>query len=507
MRKIIHFKIPLIIILILLVSMAMSGCASVMGASGHMADSLNYARQHKGEGMRRPMAGSEAELMNMAVKSMQKANYTVIREPHAVLAKATNVDLSYAFYFYPSQTSNQTDVEVLIASPWLTAEQMRKFQEQAFTTSLVDVNKKILEKGYDPNVKVEGAWLPLSTAAFEGEIETAKKLISKGADVDLAIYELKDAASKQTPYLNYPDNRKIYDKANLAVEMLSRLATRQAEPKTVIAPGTVSASVQGKSLVKSDVDELPAIKAKPNRSAYAILIGIENYRQKLPTADFATQDAKLVADYLIKVMGYPEENVVMLTNEHAALGDFVKYFEKWLPNNVEQNSTVFVYYSGHGAPNPKTSDAYLVPYDGDPSFIDETGYSLKRMYVALGKLPAKEVLVALDSCFSGAGGRSVIARGARPLVMNLQNNVVLSKNMVVMSASSGDQMSSTYDEKGHGLFTYFMLKGIKNEDVVKPDGSIAISDLFSYIKPQVERIARRQYNNEQSPQLIGATKN
>ena len=503
MRRIIHFKIPLSIIFILLVSMAMSGCASVMGASGHMADSLNYARQHKGEGMRRPMAGSEAELMNLAVKSMQKANYTVIREPHAVLAKATNVDLSYAFYFYPSQTNNQTEVEVLIASPWLTAEQMRKFQEQAFATSLVDVNKKILEKGYDPNVKVEGAWLPLSTAAFEGEIETAKKLINKGADVDLAIYELKDAASKQSPHLNYPDNRKIYDKANLGVEMLSRLATRQAEPKTVIAPGAASVSVQEKPLIKSDVDELPALRARLNKNSYAILIGIENYRQKLPAADFAAQDAKLVADYLTKVMGYPEENVVTLTNEHAALGDFVKYFEKWLPNNVEQGSTVFIYYSGHGAPNPKTSDAYLVPYDGDPSFIDETGYSLKRMYGALGKLPAKEVLVALDSCFSGAGGRSVIAKGARPLVMNLQNNVVLSKNMMVMSASSGDQMSSTYDEKGHGLFTYFLLKGIKNEDVVKPDGSIRMADLFSYIKPQVERIARKQYNNEQTPQLIG----
>ena len=101
----------------------------------------------------------------------------------------------------------------------------------------------------------------------------------------------------------------------------------------------------------------------------------------------------------------------------------------------------------------------------------------------------------------------MIAKGARPLVMNLQNNAVLSKNMMVMSASSGDQMSSTYDEKGHGLFTYFMLKGIKNEDVVKPDGSIKLDDLFDYIKPQVERIARKQYNNEQTPQLMRAKKN
>jgi hypothetical protein len=259
--------------------------------------------------------------------------------------------------------------------------------------------------------------------------------------------------------------------------------------------------------VKSDIDELPAIKAKTNRSIYAIVIGIENYRQALPKAEFATHDAHTVTEYLTKVLGYPEENVIMLLNDRALKSDFTKYFEKWLGNNVEADSTVFIYYAGHGAPDLKSGSAYLVPYDGDPAFIDQTGYSLKRMYDALGKLPAKKIIVALDSSFSGSGGRSVIAKGARPLVMNLRNNVVLSKNMTVLSASSGDQSSSTYDEKGHGLFTYFMLKGIKSEDVAKQDGSIDFNDLFSYIKPQVERIARKQYNNEQTPQLIVPRKN
>jgi hypothetical protein len=259
--------------------------------------------------------------------------------------------------------------------------------------------------------------------------------------------------------------------------------------------------------VLSDVDELPLAKVKQNRNAYAIVIGIEQYRQKLPKADFAASDARLVSEYLTKAMGYPEENVITLLNDRALKSDFEKYFEKWLGNNVETGSTVFVYFSGHGAPEPKSGNAYLVPYDGDPSFIDQTGYSLKRMYDALGKLPAKEIIVALDSCFSGAGGRSVLAKGARPLVMNLQSNMTLSGNMTVLSASSGEQISSTYDEKGHGLFTYFMLKGIKNEDVVRQDGSIKMDDLFSYIKPQVERIARKQYNNEQTPQLMGAKKN
>lgn len=255
---------------------------------------------------------------------------------------------------------------------------------------------------------------------------------------------------------------------------------------------------------RSDVDALPQSRRRKNDRSFAIVVGIERYRQNLPKADFATNDATLVAAYLTGVMGYPEENVVTLTNDRAGLADFVKYFEKWLPNNIESGSTIFIYYSGHGAPNAKTGDAYLVPYDGDPTFIEETGYPLKRMYAALGKLPAKEVIVALDSCFSGAGGRSVLARGARPIVLSVENPMLASKNITVLSASAGDQVSATYDEKGHGLFTYFLLKGIKNEDVVRQDGSLDVSALYDYLKPQVTGVARKKYNNEQTPQLIGA---
>jgi hypothetical protein len=358
-----------------------------------------------------------------------------------------------------------------------------------------DINtvKDLIDKG--ANVNEMGSQLTaLAMAASQGHVDVAKLLVDKGANIDIA---LGSCIRFKVPY------------ATTCREVIERLRTERNQAQTVngksLASGTVTAKEESPH-IKSDVDEIPSIKAKQNKNSYAIVIGIEQYRQKLPTADYAVSDAKLVNEYLTKVMGYPEENVVLLTNDKALQSDLTKYFEKWLHNNVEKDSRVFIYYSGHGAPNTKTGDAYLVPYDGDPAFIAETGYSLKRMYAALGKLPAKEIVVALDSCFSGAGGRSVIAKGARPLVMNLQASVALSRNMTVLSASSGEQVSSTYDEKGHGLFTYFMLKGIKNEDVIKQDGSIKMDDLFGYIKPQVERIARKQYNNEQTPQLIESKK-
>jgi hypothetical protein len=349
----------------------------------------------------------------------------------------------------------------------------------------------LLENGADINVRdTMYDCTPLEWAALSGARRAARVLVDNGADPEASMFKLESGIQHLHASLN-PD---------AGVRILSALVQRDkpAGPQDTPAGAPVA--------MASDVDALPSRKAMPVKHAYAIVIGIERYRQSLPRADFAVRDAQTVTRYLTKAMGYPEENVVTLIDDRALQSDFAKYFEKWLPNHVEPDSTVFVYFSGHGAPDFKTGGAYLVPYDGDPTFIAETGYSLKRMYDALGRLPAKEIIVALDSCFSGAGGRSVLAKGARPLVMTLQTGTALSENMTVLSASAGDQISSTYDEKGHGLFTYFLLKGIQNEDVLNPDGSIHMDNLFDYIKPQVARIARKQYNNEQTPQLVRSQK-
>ncbi|MCL4456343.1 MAG: caspase family protein [Nitrospirae bacterium] len=346
----------------------------------------------------------------------------------------------------------------------------------------IDTVRLLIDRG--AHVNVGWGHSPLYGAAFRGHVNVARLLIEKGADTDRAMAELE------------ADGRP-YAQSGLRILKILK-AQKGSKPVTPSITKEVSPSV---IVIKSDVDELPAVKAKPNKNSYAIVIGIESYRQKLPKADFATADAKTMTEYLTKVMGYPEENVVTLLNDKASMSDLTKYFEKWLSNNVEKDSTVFVYYSGHGAPNPKTGDAYLVPFDGDPSFIAETGYSLKRLYDNLGKLQAKEIIVALDSCFSGAGGRSVIAKGARPLVMAMES-LQIPQKIAVLSAASADQISSTYEDKGHGLFTYFMLKGIKGEGDANNDGKIEIEELFEYIKPNVEKIARKNYNNEQSPQII-----
>jgi hypothetical protein len=355
-----------------------------------------------------------------------------------------------------------------------------------------DTVKTLLDRGADVNALDEAGYPPLAYAAVNGNDLMARLLLGRGAQREQAMARLE-----MVPV----DTSLISRQARAGLKVLERLDKERKAVSEIQAP--VSDKYPSSiSPVQSDVDKLPAGKAKPNRNAYAIVMGIERYRQKLPNADFAAHDAEIVKEYLAKAMGYPEENIILLQNDRALKSDLEKYLGKWLANNTEPDSAVFIYFSGHGAPNPKTGEAYLVPYDGDPKFLDDTGYPLKRLYENLSRLPAKEVVVVLDACFSGAGGRSVIAEGARPLVMNLEQTPAPAKNMIVITAASGEEISSTYEEKGHGLFTYYFLKGLKGEAEFEKSGGITVRNLYEYVKSNVPRIARRLYNHEQTPQLI-----
>jgi hypothetical protein len=247
----------------------------------------------------------------------------------------------------------------------------------------------------------------------------------------------------------------------------------------------------------SDVDA-PTYVAEEKATNFAIVVGIEKY-SGIPDAEFAERDAAAMQKHLI-ALGYPERNILFLTGEQATRSAIQKYVEIWLPKNVKADSQVFFYFSGHGAPDPASKQAYLVPWDGDPKFLENTGYPIAKLYKSLGALKAKKVLVALDSCFSGAGGRSVLAQGTRPLVMKIDSSIPAgAENISILSASAGDQISGSDNAQGHGLFTYYLLRSLN-----RSGGKASVKDAYASLVPDVEDAARRQ-NRAQTPQLASGS--
>jgi len=273
---------------------------------------------------------------------------------------------------------------------------------------------------------------------------------------------------------------------------------RKAKPaaKVVREAEPASEPVEEEVKVAGPAVDKPAYKFPENPDDFAVVIGIEKY-VGLPDALYAEHDAKAVRAHL-EALGYPARNIAFLTGAQASRAGIAKNIETWLPRNVKVRSTVFVYYSGHGSPDPVKGEAYLIPADGDPQYLKDTAYPVKRLYEKLEALKASHVIVALDACFSGAGGRSVMAKGTRPLVTNVDLVGGPLLKTLAFSASAADQVSGAAEGQGHGLFTYFLLRGLN-----ETHGAAKAKELFAYLSPRVQDEAKR-VNRDQTPQMLPA---
>jgi hypothetical protein len=335
-----------------------------------------------------------------------------------------------------------------------------------------------------------GKITPLHFAAMSGAVDSAQALIDGGADLFArSIYGTPREAA-----LAYGNKGQIAEMLAKA-ERKKRGLPENVPERAVAAPAYTAAPAPQKIEPSSDIDA-PSRRAAERPDDFALVIGIEDY-QSVPKADYGVRDAKTVRRHL-EALGFPARNIISLEGSQATGSKLRSYLEEWLPLNVKPTSTLFVYYSGHGAPDAKTGDAYLVPWDGDPKFLKSTALPLKKLYSDLAKTKAKRVIVALDACFSGAGGRSVLAQGARPLVAKMADLAPAGGSMTLLAAASGDEITGTLSEQSHGLFTYHLLKGLS------ADPKTSAQTLFDYLKPRVQDDARRE-NREQTPVIAGAS--
>jgi hypothetical protein len=257
----------------------------------------------------------------------------------------------------------------------------------------------------------------------------------------------------------------------------------------------------------TDPVDTPPVLNQPQSNAHAVIVGIERYKNGLvPAVSFARRDAAIMQAYVTRTLGVPPEHVRLLLDNEASLAELRTAIAGQLANSVEgPNARVYVYFAGHGAPNLKTKQPYLVPYDGNPAYPETSCYPLEEMYQTLAKLEAR-VTVLIDACFSGAAGRGdvpgTLVADARPALVELKETSTPT-NVAVLAAADGEQVSSALTSKRHGLFTYFLLKGLGGEADTDRNGHLTLHELHQYVLPLVQKQARR-LNREQTPTLQGA---
>lgn len=233
-----------------------------------------------------------------------------------------------------------------------------------------------------------------------------------------------------------------------------------------------------------------------NDNTFALIITNENYKF-VSQVPYAINDGKIFEEYCIKTLGLPKEHIHRA--EDATFGMVMGEMD-WITNIAKVykgKARIMVYYAGHGIPDESTRDAYLLPVDGTGSNTS-TAIKLSSIYSRLNDNPTESTVVFLDACFSGAQRNGQMLAQARGVAIKAKAERP-SGNMVVFSAASGDETAYPYDEKGHGMFSYFLLKKLQESR-----GEATLGQLAAYISENVSQQAIIQNSKSQTPTVVSS---
>ena len=283
------------------------------------------------------------------------------------------------------------------------------------------------------------------------------------------------------------DYDRFVTKATLAHKQPLKKNPVEKEPRREVA--------RYSSQLTSDVDINIPLNATTNENSFVMIVANEKYTNVAPVPN-AEHDGNIFAEYCNKVLGIPKDNIrkhlnVTFAGLLTAVDDITK-----IAKAKKGDCNIIVYYAGHGIPDEETGNAYILPVDADGKTI-RACYSLNELYRELSAMNANCTAVFIDACFSGATrNNGEMLMSARSIAIEVDESEIDGR-LVVFSAASGDQTALSYDEKHHGMFTYYLLNKLQ-----ETKGNVTFAELGEYITEKVSLQSQLKNKKEQTPTVV-----
>lgn len=243
----------------------------------------------------------------------------------------------------------------------------------------------------------------------------------------------------------------------------------------------------------SDVDINIPIGENTHSNTFAVVIANGEYAHASNVAH-AENDGRIMAQYLTRTLGIPEKNVATFIN--ATYGQMVSAISMLQDiGDAYQGSdfNIIFYYVGHGLPDDEAKKSYILPIDIDPRMVSIC-MPLEKIYADLGNLGAQNVTVMVDACFSGTNhGEGMLVPQSMGVAMKPKKASPIG-NMVVLTAADGNETAFPYEEKDHGLFTYWLLKKLQ-----ETSGKVTIGELSDFVIDNVKKTSVTINRKPQTP--------
>jgi uncharacterized caspase-like protein len=249
---------------------------------------------------------------------------------------------------------------------------------------------------------------------------------------------------------------------------------------TLLTGTTLDAASKPKRGVQVTPKSAPALDSLYQNS-YAVVIGVNAY-DKWPSLEYAVKDARAMAEKL-KSLGF---QTTIVLDQHATKDNILKILGDDLPQRVQKNDRVVIFFAGHGQTEEMadgTQMGYIVPVDADTRNIFSTAISMDQVRIFSRRLRAKHVLYLIDSCYAGLG----LTRSGTipPSERDYLRKITSRKAHQMLTAGGKGELA--HEESGHGVFTKYVLEALDGAADRDEKGFITFSDMASYVKPKVSR--------------------
>ena len=243
----------------------------------------------------------------------------------------------------------------------------------------------------------------------------------------------------------------------------------------------------------STQEKISVIREKERGNIWATVIGINQY-QNTRNLKYAVKDAEAFKEYLKSNLGIPNNNIFFLADKQATRSNIQSLLGTKLKRIAAKDDTVIIFYAGHGAvetdpsnPDGDGFEKYLLPYDANLNDMYVSAISMNDIQTIFQRIRADRLIFIADTCYSGAsGGRTMLATKTRAnLSEKFFERISQGKGRVIISSCSANEVSKEDDRLGHGVFSYYLLEGLKGKADSDSDKIITISELFSFLSRKV----------------------
>jgi uncharacterized caspase-like protein len=248
----------------------------------------------------------------------------------------------------------------------------------------------------------------------------------------------------------------------------------------------------------------------PPRDRWAVVIGVGRYESpEVPRLRYTVPDAEALYEVLTGPGGFKKEHVLLITDKtekKPTLRNIKWALGTFLARSAKKDDTVVIFFAGHGAPEVDQRGVerdgfakYLVPSDAEPDDLYSSGLPMDELNTIFARIEAERVVVFLDSCYSGAaGGRTFASKKTRSGHVDdlFLERLTQSKGRAIITASRSAEVSIELTELGHGIFTYYLVQGLKGAADMNRDGIVSLQELYEYVERQVSQKSRAVGGNQ-----------